>query len=56
MTVNYLRQQENNLLDKSTDNNQLREKIPYLMTGTLEWFDSDQKVLFYTGMTNREIL
>ena len=26
------------------------------MTGILEWFDSDEKVLFYTGMPNREIL
>ena len=26
------------------------------MTGTLDWFDSDQKVLLYTGLSNREIL
>ena len=26
------------------------------MTGTLEWFDSDKKVLLYTGLPNREIL
>ena len=26
------------------------------MTGTLDWFDSDQKVLLYTGLPNREIL
>ena len=26
------------------------------MTGTLEWFDIDQKVLFHTGLPNREIL
>ena len=26
------------------------------MTGTLEWLDSGQKVLLYTGLTNREIL
>ena len=56
MTVNHLKQLENELLDKSKHNYQLREKIPYLMTGTLERFDSDQKVLFYTGLPNREIL
>ena len=26
------------------------------MTGTLEWFDSGEKVLFYTGLPNRKIL
>ena len=26
------------------------------MTGALEWFDSDVKVLFYTGLPNREML
>ena len=56
MTVNHLKQLENELLDKSKDNYQLCEKIPYVMTGTLEWFDSDEKVLFYTGLPNREIL
>ena len=34
MTVNHLKQLENELLDKSKHNYQLREKIPYLMTGT----------------------
>ena len=30
---------------------------PYtLLTGSLEWFDSDEKVLFDTGLPNREIL
>ena len=56
MTVNHLRQLENELLDKSKDKYQQREKIPYLLIGTLEWFDSDEKVLFYTGLPNTKIL
>ena len=56
MTVNHLKQLENELLKKSIDYYQLCEKVPCLMTGTLEWFDSDEKVLFYTGLPNREIL
>ena len=56
MTVNHLRQLENELLDKSKDYYKLHERIPCLMTGTLEWFDSDEKVLFYTGLPNREVL
>ena len=56
MTVNHLKQLEDELLDKSKDNYQLCDKIPYMMTGTLEWVDSDQKVLLYTGLPNREIL
>ena len=56
MTVNHLKQLENELLEKSINYYQLRETIPCLMTGTLEWFDSDEKVLFYTGLPNREIL
>ena len=56
MTVNHLKQLGNKLLDKSKDKYQLREKIPNLLIGTLEWFDSDEKVLFYTGLPNKEIL
>ena len=56
MTVNHLKQLENELLDKSKGYYQLHEKIPCLMSGTLEWFDSDEKVLFYTSLPNREIL
>ena len=56
MTVNHLKQLENKLLNKSKDNYQLREKIRYLMTGPLGWFNSDQNILFYTGLPNREIL
>ena len=44
MTVNHLKKLENELLDKSKHNYQLHEKVPYLMIGTLEFFDSDQKV------------
>ena len=56
MTVNHLKQLENELLGKSKDYYQLHEKIPCLMTSALEWFDSDVKVLFYTGLPNREML
>ena len=56
MTVSHLKQLENELLEKSIDYYQLHEKIPCLMTATLEWFNSDEKVLFYTGLPNREIL
>ena len=56
MTVNHLKQLENELLGKSKDYYQLHEKIPCLMTGALEWFDSDVKVLFYAGLPNREML
>ena len=56
MAVNHLKLLENELLDKSKANYQLREKISYLMTVTLEWFDYDQKVLFYAGLLNGEIL
>ena len=34
MTGNHLKQLENELLDKSKYDYQLRGKIPYLMTGT----------------------
>ena len=56
MTVNHLKQLENELLDKSKDYYQPHGKIPCVMTGTLEWFDSDEKVLFYTGLPIRAIL
>ena len=56
MAVSHLKLLENELLDKSKANYQLREKISYLMTVTLEWFDYDQKVLFYAGLLNGEIL
>ena len=49
MNVNQVKQLENELLGKSKDNYQLREKIPYLITSTLGWFDSNDKVLFYIG-------
>ena len=56
MTVNHLKQLENELLDKSKDYYQLHGKITCVMTVTLEWFDSDEKVLFYTGLPIRAIL
>ena len=46
MTVNHLKQLENELLGKNKSYYQLHEKIPCLMSGTLDWFDSDEKVLF----------
>ena len=56
MTVNHLKQLENELLGKNKSYYQLHEKIPCLMSGTLDWFDSDEKVLFYTSLPHREIL
>ncbi|XP_065639959.1 uncharacterized protein LOC136072629 [Hydra vulgaris] len=56
MTVKNINQIETEFIYKNKLNYDLRANLVKLHVGTIEWFDTDSKVTFYTGLPNLKIL
>nr|XP_047137892.1 uncharacterized protein LOC124814340 [Hydra vulgaris] len=56
MTVKNINQIETEFIYKNKLNYNLRANLVKLHVGTIEWFDTDSKVTFYTGLPNLKIL
>nr|XP_047140775.1 uncharacterized protein LOC105846491 [Hydra vulgaris] len=56
MTVKNINQIETEFIYKNKLNYDLRANLVKLHVGTIEWFDTNSKVTFYTGVPNLKIL
>ena len=56
LTVKNINQIETEFIYKNKLNYDLRANLVKLHVGTIEWFDTDSKVTFYTGLPNLKIL
>ncbi|XP_065681352.1 uncharacterized protein LOC124810861 [Hydra vulgaris] len=56
MTVKNINQIETEFIYKNKLNYDLRVNLVKLHVGTIEWFNTDSKVTFYTGLPNLKIL